>query len=43
MSILQQRMQAAYMAIAEVNPSDPILRLVSQLSRQIGEIRDLTG
>ncbi|KAF1353414.1 hypothetical protein BDV97DRAFT_346495 [Delphinella strobiligena] len=42
MDVLQQRMQGAYMQIAETNPQDPALRKVSGLSRQIAEIKSLT-
>lgn len=42
MDVLQQRMQGAYMHIAEVNVQDPALRRVSGLSRQIQDIKALT-
>ncbi|GAB7357413.1 hypothetical protein MBLNU459_g8343t3 [Dothideomycetes sp. NU459] len=42
MDVLQQRMQGAYMQIAEVNVQDPALRKVSVLSRQISEIKSFT-
>jgi WD40 repeat protein len=40
MDVLQQRMQGAYMSIAENNVQDPALRVVSVLSRQINEIKN---
>ncbi|KAH0292755.1 hypothetical protein M436DRAFT_38439 [Aureobasidium namibiae CBS 147.97] len=40
MDVLQQRMQGAYMSIAESNVQDPALRVVSTLSRQINEIKN---
>lgn len=43
MDVLLQRMQGAYMQIAESDPSDPALRRVSMLSRQISEIKNVTG
>ncbi|KAI4725920.1 hypothetical protein E4T49_06352 [Aureobasidium sp. EXF-10728] len=39
MDVLQQRMQGAYMSIAENNQQDPVLRIVSGLSRQINDIK----
>jgi hypothetical protein len=42
MDVLQQRMQGAYMMLAETNPQDPALRKVSGLARQINEIKQLT-
>ncbi|KAH0418939.1 hypothetical protein KCU90_g11073, partial [Aureobasidium melanogenum] len=39
MDVLQQRMQGAYMSIAENNAQDPALRIVSGLSRQINDIK----
>lgn len=41
--VLQQRMQGAYMQIAEKYPGDPALRKLSALARQIGEIKTLTA
>ncbi|KAI5247349.1 hypothetical protein E4T43_02105 [Aureobasidium subglaciale] len=40
MDVLQQRMQGAYMSIAENNAQDPALRIVSGLSRQINDIKN---
>ncbi|THW30589.1 hypothetical protein D6D23_00052 [Aureobasidium pullulans] len=40
MDVLQQRMQGAYMSIAENNVQDPALRIVSGLSRQINDIKN---
>ena len=40
MDVLQQRMQGAYMSIAENNVQDPALRIVSGLSRQINDINN---
>ena len=40
MDVLQTRMQGAYMQIAENNPTDPALRLVAGLSRQIMDIKN---
>ncbi|KAL1306525.1 hypothetical protein AAFC00_005216 [Neodothiora populina] len=42
MDVLQQRMQGAFMTIADVNGQDPALRKISHLSRQIAEIKNLT-
>lgn len=42
MDVLQQRMQGAYMMLAEGNPQDPALRKVSALARQINDIKQLT-
>ncbi|KAI5367983.1 Putative enhancer of mRNA-decapping protein [Septoria linicola] len=39
MDVLTQRLQGAYMAISEAKPSDPALRTISNLSRQVQEIR----
>ena len=39
MDVLTQRLQGAYMAISEARPSDPALRTISNLSRQVHEIR----
>ncbi|KAM3422615.1 hypothetical protein BST61_g104 [Cercospora zeina] len=39
MDVLTQRLQGAYMAISEARPSDPALRSISNLSRQVHEIR----
>jgi hypothetical protein len=40
MDVLQQRMQGAYMSIAENDVQNPALRLVSGLSRQINDIKN---
>lgn len=42
MDVLQQRMQGAYMDMAEAEPGNPVLRKVSSLARQILEIKNLT-
>lgn len=42
MDVLQQRMQGAYMQLAEKNGQDPALRKISTLSHQINEIKNLT-
>nr|POF17523.1 uncharacterized protein c20g4.08 [Quercus suber] len=39
MEILSQRLQAAYMTVAEQQPNSPALRKVSGLYRQVNEIR----
>ena len=43
MDILSQRLQGAYMSMAERAPSDPALRKISALHRQVGEVRSLAG
>ena len=42
MDVLSSRLQAAYMQIAESNPTDPVLRKISQLSRRARELKDLS-
>lgn len=41
MDVLSQRLQGTYMQISETKPSDPALRTISQLHRQVDEIRRL--
>ncbi|KAK4505413.1 hypothetical protein PRZ48_003376 [Zasmidium cellare] len=41
MDVLSQRLQGAYMQISETKPSDPALRTISSLHRQVDEIRRL--
>ncbi|EME47720.1 hypothetical protein DOTSEDRAFT_123822 [Dothistroma septosporum NZE10] len=41
MDVLSQRLQGAYMSISENSPNDPSLRTISQLNRQVNEIRRL--
>jgi hypothetical protein len=43
MDVLFQRMQGAYMQIAEVNVNDASLREISALSKRINEIKVLAG
>lgn len=38
MNVLLSRIQGAYMARAESNPADPVLRKFSSLSKQISDI-----
>lgn len=40
MDVLQQRMQGAYMDMAEADPHNPMLRKVSGLARQINDIKN---
>jgi len=42
MDVLLSRLQGAYMQLAETIPGDPALRTLSILSRQIGDIKNLT-
>lgn len=39
MEVLGQRLSGAYMAISEASPNDPTLRTISNLSKQVQEIR----
>jgi len=43
MDVLQQRMQGAYMQIAEANRGDPALRKISSLAQQILDIKNMAG
>ena len=43
MDVLSQRLQGAYMNISEANPSEPSLKRISTLNRQVVEVRRLTG
>ena len=43
MDVISQRFQGAYMSISEANPSEPSLRRISQLNRQVLEVRRLAG
>ena len=43
MDVLSQRLQGAYMQISEANPSDPNLKTISTLNRQVNEIRRMAG
>ena len=43
MDILSQRLQGAYMSMAERAPQDPALRKISALHRQVGEVKRLAG
>lgn len=43
MEILSQRLQAAYMAVAEQQPNSPALKRVSALHRQVNEVRRVIG
>lgn len=43
MDVIGQRLQGAYMEISEANPSDPSLRKISALNRQVAEIKRLTA
>ena len=43
MDVLSQRLQAAYMNISEANPSEPALKRISALNRQVVEIKRLAG
>jgi hypothetical protein len=39
MDVLSQRLQGAYMAISEERPSDPALKTIIALNKQVNEIR----
>jgi hypothetical protein len=41
MNILGQRLNNLYMAVAERNPQDPILRLIAPLSRRTRELHGI--
>ena len=43
MEVLSQRLQGAYMNISETNPSEPALRRISALHRQVAEVRRMAG
>ncbi|KAI7133754.1 hypothetical protein KC352_g30841 [Hortaea werneckii] len=43
MDVISQRLQGAYMEMSESNPSDPRLRRLSALNRQVNEVRRVTG
>ena len=43
MDVISQRLQGAYMSISETNPSEPSLRRISQLNRQVLEVRRSAG
>ncbi|PSK51627.1 hypothetical protein B9Z65_2894 [Elsinoe australis] len=43
MNVLLSRIQGAYMTFAESNPSDPVLRRISHLSKQITDIGRMLG
>ena len=43
MDVLNQRLQGAYMIISEDTPGDAKLRRISALSRQVNEVRRMTG
>merc|ERR1712070_700377 len=43
MDVISSRLQGAYMEMSESNPSDPRLRRLSALNRQVNEVRRVTG
>lgn len=43
MDVLSQRLQGAYMSLSEADPSDPALKRISSLNRQVMEIKRLAG
>lgn len=43
MDVLSQRLTGAYMNISEANPSEPALKRISALNRQVVEIKRLAG
>lgn len=42
MDVLSSRLQAAYMQIADSNPTDPVLRKISMLTRRARELKELS-
>ncbi|KAH7046750.1 hypothetical protein B0J12DRAFT_711689 [Macrophomina phaseolina] len=43
MDVLSSRLQAAYMQIADSNPTDPVLRKISMLTRRARELKELSS
>ena len=43
MDVISQRLQGAYMNMAEANARDPLLKQVSNLTKQANEVRRLAG
>lgn len=43
MDVLSQRLQGAYMQIAEANPGNPALKKLSALARNVAEVKRMTG
>lgn len=43
MDVLSQRLQGMYMSVSERDPNEPALRRISQLHKQVGEVRRLAG
>ncbi|KAI7522768.1 hypothetical protein KC316_g19141, partial [Hortaea werneckii] len=43
MDVISSRLQGAYMEMSESNPSDPRLRRLSALNRQVNEVRRVTA
>jgi len=43
MTVLHQRLQTAYMEIAEQNPASPALKRIAGLARRAQELQQLAG
>ena len=43
MDVLSQRLQGAYMNISERDPSEPALRRISALHRQVADVRRMVA
>lgn len=43
MDVLSQRLQGAYMNISEANPSNAVLRKISEVNRRVNEVRRMTA
>ena len=41
MDVLSQRLQGAYMNLAEANPNAPVLRTIANLHKQVNEVKRL--